>query len=145
GLAARIRASGALVSEVPPGTPPGRRNFPRRNRLISGLAQGTGGLEAARYSGSLITAPRAGERGPPLFAIPGSVNNPLSAGCHKLIRDGAALVEEASQVLQWLKIPLPNEGLGYRSRQPPPREVMDKGYEMLLDAVGFEPATVDAL
>jgi DNA processing protein len=145
GLATRIRASGALVSEFPPGTPPLRRNFPCRNRLISGLAQGTVVLEAARNSGSLITARRTVELGRPLFAIPGCVNNPVSAGCHKLIRDGAALVEEASQVLQLLKIPLPNEGLGHSSRRPMPREVMDKGYEMLLDAVGFEPATVDAL
>jgi DNA processing protein len=145
GLARRIRNSGALVSQFPPGTPPLKANFPRRNRLISGLSQGTLVVEAARHSGSLITARHAREQGRKVFAIPGSIDNPLSGGCHKLIREGAQLVEEPAEVLSELKIPLPNEALVRHEGRRARARVMDKGYEMLLDAVGFEPASVDVL
>jgi DNA processing protein len=144
-LAKRIRANGALVSEFPPRTGPRRPNFPRRNRLIGGLSQGTLVVEAARHSGSLVTARHALRLGRPVFAIPGSITNPVSAGCHQLIREGATLVGEPSEVLRSLRIPVPNEGLAPRTRRQRLREAMDKGYEMLLDAVGFEPATVDVL
>jgi len=144
-LAQRIRANGALLSEFPPGTPPRRMNFPHRNRLISGLARGTLVVEAARHSGSLVTARRAAEQGRPLFAIPGSVHDPLSVGCHKLIQEGATLVQAPAEVLSSLRIPLPNEALVRRGGRDAPPEAMDKGYEMLLDAVGFEQATVDVL
>jgi len=144
-LAQRICANGALLSEFPPGTPPRRMNFPHRNRLISGLARGTLVVEAARHSGSLVTARRAAEQGRPLFAIPGSVHDPLSVGCHKLIQEGATLVQAPAEVLSSLRIPLPNEALVRRGGRDAPPEVMDKGYEMLLDAVGFEQATVDVL
>ena len=144
-LAERIRRSGAIISEFPPGTPPRAMHFAQRNRLISGLCLGTLVVEADLQSGSLITArgTRALQR--KVFAIPGSISNALSRGCHKLIREGGTLVEEPSEVLTTLEIPLPKQKLIQPSGHPEPGEAMDKGYEMLLDAVGFEPATVDAL
>lgn len=144
-LAERVRASGALVSEFPPATPPRPLNFSQRNRLISALSQGTLVVEAALRSGSLITARRALQLGRVVFAMPGCINTRGSRGCHKLIRAGATLVEEPSEVLTTLKIPSPNQRLARRPNPPGQAKVLDKGYEMLLDAVGFEPATVDAL
>jgi DNA processing protein len=145
GLARRIREGGALVSEFPPATPPLRRNFPRRNRLISALSLGTLVVEAALQSGSLITARRALQLGREVFAIPGPLNTGFSRGCHKLIRSGATLVTEPSEVLQRLKIPVPHQRVAQREDPRRRAKVMDKGYEMLLDAVGFEPVTVDVL
>ncbi len=145
GLAQRIRANGVLLSEFPPCTPPLQMNFPRRNRLISGLSRGTLVVEAAQYSGSLVTARRAAEQGRALFAIPGSIHNSLTSGCHKLIREGATLVETPADVLSVMKIPLPTQALVRRGGRRIRGGAMDKGYEMLLDAVGFEPATVDVL
>jgi DNA processing protein len=144
-LASLIRGSGALISEFPRGTPPQRCNFPQRNRLISGLSLGTLVVEAALQSGSLITARRALHLRRAVFAIPGCVSNGLSRGCHQLIREGATLVEEPSQVLARLEIPEPNKGVTGRHSPPGRAGAMDKGYEMLLDALGFEPATVDIL
>jgi DNA processing protein len=144
-LARRISHTGALISAFPPGTPPLRRHFPMRNRLVSGLSLGTLVLEATQSSGSLITAHHARSQGRMVFAVPGGLNNGLSRGCHQLIREGAQLVEEPSQVLRLLKIPVPNERVAGHPRPVRDRGVMDKGYEMLLDAVGFEPATVDVL
>jgi len=144
-LASRIREQGALVSEFPPRTPPLKLNFPRRNRLMSGLSRGTLVVEAAQKSGSLITARHAGDQGREVFAVPGSIYNPLARGCHKLIRDGATLVEGPEEVLWELKIPYSKEALVQRMERRAATPALDKEYEMLLDAVGFEPANVDVL
>jgi DNA processing protein len=145
-LAAQIvAAGGALVSEFPPGTPPRRAHFPQRNRLISGLSLGTLVVEAARQSGSLITARMAGNQGREVFAIPGSIHNPLARGCHALIRQGAKLVEDASDILSELKLPYTKQSLEDSQASPPAAARLDKDYEILLDALGFEPMSIDAL
>ena len=101
-LAERIRAQGALVSEFPPGTPARRHHFPSRNRIISGLSLGVLVIEAGLRSGTLITARLAAGQGREVFALPGSIHNPMAKGCHRLIRDGARLVENVDDVMQEL-------------------------------------------
>jgi len=144
-LAARIRERGALASEFPPRTAPAAHNFPRRNRIISGLSHGTLVVEATCRSGSLITARLAAEQGREVFAIPGSIHSPQSRGCHKLIRQGAKLVESLDDVLSELQIPLSEQGVRSSTHPPGGTIPLDKEYEMLLDALGFEPATLDVL
>jgi DNA processing protein len=144
-LAERIRAHGALVSELPRDTPPLPANFPQRNRIIAGLALGTLVVEAARESGSLITARHALEAGREVFAIPGSIHSPVSRGCHMLIKHGAKLVEQAGDVTEELGFSLPKERLTEAPKAVERAGELDKEYEMLLDALGFEPATIDSL
>ncbi|MGH8108616.1 MAG: DNA-processing protein DprA [Arenimonas sp.] len=99
-----IAQSGAIVSEHPPGTPPLREHFPSRNRIIAGLSLGCLVVEAAERSGALITARLAGEMGREVFAVPGSIHNPMARGCHKLIRQGATLVEKPGQIVEALEV-----------------------------------------
>ncbi len=148
-LAGRIRERGALISRFPPGAPPRRAHFPQRNRMLSGLAFATVVVEASRHSGSLITARAAMQNGRPVFAVPGSVRSPLSAGCHELIRQGARLAAGPSEVLQDLGISIsdqilvstPSEGPAPPGRSRP----LDKDGEILLDALGFEPVSISTL
>jgi DNA processing protein len=144
-LAAQIAAHGALVSQLPPRTVPQREHFVRRNRIIAGLSLGTLVVEAARVSGALATARLAAEAGREVLAIPGSIHSPLARGPHQLIKSGAKLVEEAADVLVELQISFPKEELTAATSQCESLPALDKEYEMLLDAVGPEPATVDSL
>jgi DNA processing protein len=147
-LAHDIALHGLLVSEFPTGTPPLAANFPRRNRILAGLALGALVIEAALQSGSLITARLAGEAGREVFALPGSIHNPLARGCHALIRDGAALVESADQILQELAPLIPHSGMAPRDAQAtpsvPPATVEPQHVE-LLEAMGYDPVTTDDL
>jgi DNA processing protein len=144
-LAHRITLQGLIVSELPLGTPPLTQNFPKRNRLIAGLARGTLVVEAALQSGSLITARLASEQGKEVFAIPGSIHSPQSRGCHALIRQGAKLVESVNDILE----ELPSSRTGSVATSP---ASSDEGADStpapedpLLDALGFDPVSLDAL
>lgn len=134
-LADDILSRGALVSEFSLGTEPHAGNFPRRNRLISGLARGCLVVEAAVDSGSLISARLAADQGREVFAIPGSIHSPLSKGCHALIKQGAKLVESAQDVLDELGIPARRAEIA-----PDP----GKGHD-LLEKMGFDPCDIDEL
>ncbi len=138
-LAHSIAAQGLILSEYPLGTPPLNANFPKRNRLISGLSQATLVVEAALQSGSLITAKQALEQGRDVFAIPGSIHSPLSKGCHALIQQGAKLVESAQDVLEELRWPdAPVQSL----QHPTQTASADQG---LLAQMGHDPIGLDAL
>ncbi|HZH44034.1 MAG TPA: DNA-processing protein DprA [Lysobacter sp.] len=149
--------AGAVVSEHPPGTPARREHFPTRNRILAGLSLGTLVIEAAERSGALITARQAGEAGRDVFAVPGSIHNPLARGCHRLIREGAALVESASEVIAALA-PLANElAADLRDRLavpispatlPEARDAAgepDPDYQLLWQALGHDPTDMDTL
>lgn len=140
-LARRIAGCGALVSEFPTGTPPRREHFPRRNRIISGLGAGVLVVEAALRSGSLITARHAANQGRDVFAVPGSIFNPLARGCHALLRDGAKLVETAADVLEELGYPslVPASTGDARTRD----RTLDEEHRRVLEALGYDPAPVD--
>ncbi|MCZ4304078.1 DNA-processing protein DprA [Zoogloeaceae bacterium G21618-S1] len=145
-LARRILERGAIVTEFPLGTQVAAHNFPRRNRIISGLAQGVLVVEAALNSGSLITARLASEQGREVFAIPGSIHSPQSKGCHRLIRDGAKLVETAEDILEEAVFS------GYASMPPTPLDTpaepvakTDETSNRLLAALGHDPVSLDTL
>ena len=141
-LAHELAARGLIISEFATGTPPLKQNFPRRNRLVSGLAHGVLVVEATLSSGSLITARFAGEQGREVFAIPGSIHSPFSKGGHKLIREGAKLVETAQDILDELAVPT--------AMHTPPDTLAAHGEpstaaRAILDGLGFDPADVDTL
>jgi DNA processing protein len=146
-LAHDIADRGALASEFPLGTHPHKSLFPQRNRLISGLSLGTLVVEAARRSGSLITARYAGEQGREVFALPGSIHNPLARGCHKLIRQGAKLVETADDIvaeLAPLASHLLQNSLESTTHEAPP-EHDDNEYKHLKKHLGHDPVSIDEL
>ncbi len=156
-LAADIRQQGVLVSEFPPGTSAKREHFPSRNRIISGLSLGVLVIEAALNSGSLITARLAAEQGREVFALPGSIHNPLAKGCHRLIRDGARLVETDAEILQELA-PLAGQLAYTLQQQMQPKSTAklvkaesqpnlgdDPEYARLWSSLGYDPLPIDTL
>jgi len=136
-LALEIAERGAIVSEFPIGTPALAANFPKRNRLIAGLSRGVLVVEAATESGSLITARLAADQGREVFAIPGSIHSPVARGCHRLIKQGAKLVETAADVLEELTISIAS------TSPAAPRPIIDE--HPLLAALGHDPANLDEL
>jgi DNA processing protein len=148
-LAEEIQMRGALVSGFPLGTAPRRENFPQRNGIIAALSLGTLVVEAARSSGSLITARLAVALGRELFAVPGSIKSPLSRGCHELIRQGAKLTETAHDILSELNFSAfftrGADAAAGSAQVNFPASGMDKDHKILLDALGFDPADLDVL
>jgi DNA processing protein len=146
-LAEAVCCNGALVSEFPPGTTARRDHFPRRNRLMSGLSLGTLVVEAGIRSGALITARHSGDYGREVFAVPGSIHSPLSKGCHRLIRQGAKLVETGNDIIEELG---PLAGSLERMQPPPPAvqktgASIDPAYEKLLRSMGYDPVSIEQL
>ena len=135
-LAHRIASEGLLLTEFEIGTPPLAENFPQRNRIIAGLARGTLVVEAALPSGSLSTARAAVEAGREVFAIPGSIHSPQSRGCHALIKQGAKLVESADDI---------TSELHWKAGEPIAARTQEPADSPLLEALGHEPVTLDAL
>jgi len=145
-LAHEIASTGAIVSEFALGTSPRAENFPRRNRIISGLSLGTLVVEAAVKSGSLITARMAMEQGREVFAIPGSIHNPLARGCHQLIRQGAKLVENVEDILEDLGS-LAGVQVVSSDLEPKAKEMIneDEDYQVLFEFLGYDPIHIDSL
>lgn len=145
GLATQIAGAGCIVSEFPLGSEARREHFPRRNRIISGLALGTLVIEAAIRSGSLITARLAAEQGREVFAVPGSIRNPMARGCHRLIRDGARLVESAADVMSDVGIMTETLRASVDAAVTPAQSDINPAHEQLLAALGYEPCAVDTI
>ena len=148
-LAHEIGAKGAIVSEFPLGTPAAAANFPRRNRLISGIARGVLVVEAAIESGSLITARLAGEQGREVFAIPGSIHSPQAKGCHRLLKEGAKLVETAQDILEelnWAITPAMSSAPAEAASPADPTLVEAADSQAaVLSLMGFDPCSLDEL
>ncbi|MBV8784297.1 MAG: DNA-protecting protein DprA [Gammaproteobacteria bacterium] len=144
-LPARIVATGALLSELPPRTVPARAHFAARLRLVSALARGTLVIEAARRGAPMTLARHALEQGRAVLAVPGSIHDPRSRGPHQLLREGATLVEGVGDVWAELGNSFPAPALSAAPAAVAAAPALDNEYEMLLDAVGFEPATVGIL
>ncbi|BCB25120.1 DNA processing protein DprA [Sulfurimicrobium lacus] len=140
-LAHELAQNGALVSEFPIGTPSKSQNFPRRNRIISGISQGCLVIEAALQSGSLITARLAAEQGRDVFAIPGSIHSPLAKGCHFLIKQGAKLVENAQDILDEFGYPAAASTISPCQ----PTSATSENEKRLRHCLGFDPIAIDAL
>jgi DNA processing protein len=144
-LARRIAGRGLLISEYPPGTPAKAAHFPQRNRILAGLSQGVLVVEAALRSGSLITARLATEAGREVFAIPGSIHSPQAKGCHELIKQGAKLVESCEDILEELQGSRPRSREVAAETLPSAVDQGSSAERALLDAMGYEPASLDAL
>ncbi len=146
-LADAISQQGAIVSEAAIGAAPHKGMFPRRNRIISGLSLGTLVVEAALKSGSLITAKHALEQGREIFAIPGSIHNPLAKGCHQLIRQGAKLVDSADDILEELVSHLqqPSQHKPDPADKAGHQQTLDPDHQKLLKCLQFEPVAIDEL
>ncbi len=155
-LRERIATHGAVISEHPPGTPPRAGHFPARNRIIAGLSLATLVIEAATRSGALITARLSAEAGREVFALPGSIHNPLARGCHRLIRDGAGLVESAEEVIAGIgplaaqladalrtRLSPPTQGTTVERRTTP--DFPNPDYQNLWQALGHDPLCMDSL
>lgn len=141
-LARQLAQTGLILSEFPLGAPPLAQHFPRRNRLIAGLSQGCLVVEASLKSGSLITGRLAAEYGRDVFAVPGSIHSPQAKGCHRLIRDGAKLVDCLDDILQELRLPAaPVQSPSPTPASPPADETESR----LLEAMGFDPVDADIL
>ena len=146
-LAEDILERGALVSEFPLDCRPIPSNFPRRNRIISGLSMGVLVVEAALKSGSLITARFANEQGREVFAIPGSIHNPMARGCHALIRDGAKLVEQIQDITEELQpmAALVRKSFVQSVAEPRSTKGLDAKTKLLLDSIGYQAVNIDTL
>lgn len=156
-VAGRIRLQGAMISELPLGSPPRPQHFPSRNRIISGLSLAVLVIEAGLNSGTLITARKAAEQGREVFALPGSLNNPMAKGCHRLIREGARLVETTADIMQELGPVAAELQIEIRQRlelsddtpEKPARAVEnlldDADYRTVWEVLGYDPKPVDSI
>lgn len=141
-LAHELSTKGLIVSEYKLGTPALPANFPKRNRIISGLSRGVLVVEAALASGSLITARQAGEQGREVFAIPGSIHSPFSKGCHALIKQGAKLVDDARDILLELNFAVPGPTVNSLANESVAENINE---DKILAAMGYDPVSVDSL